>query len=71
MILHASRFVCMRYKCCRFGFNWSIIKCTLHGEQSNFSAVCPFPLERFDWKFIARTFHACAINAVSFVEISQ
>jgi hypothetical protein len=71
VIIHASHFTCKLYKRCRFGFNWSVIKCTLHGEQNNFSAVCPFPLESINWKFIASTFHASAINAVSFVDISQ
>jgi hypothetical protein len=55
----------------RFGFNWPIIKGSLRGEQGNFSALYPIPLERFNWKFIARTFHACAISGVSSVEAGQ
>jgi hypothetical protein len=47
MILHTSQFTRMHYKPCEFGSDRSIIKGTLFGEPSNFSAVPLLALEGF------------------------
>ena len=44
MIPYSLHFRLMRYKRRKFGFDQSVIKGSLHGEQSIFSAVSPIQI---------------------------
>ena len=57
----------MRYKHCNFDCDRSILKGTLLGEQSTFSAECQLPSKGLSWNVLPRNFHACATHTVCLV----
>jgi hypothetical protein len=61
----------MRYKCCKFGLDWSIIKGTILVQQSNVLAVTLFLLEGLRSNVTQGTLFACATKIVSLVAIGE
>lgn len=69
--IHTSRSPRMPYKLCRFGCDRSLIKGTLLGELSTYSALPRLAMERFFLKFISRNFRACCTNEVRLVVLGH
>jgi hypothetical protein len=66
--MHSPR---IRNKRGMFCFDRSIIKRTLRGEQSTFSAVSRFPWEGFSWSLTPHNQHAYVATGVIFFAIDR
>jgi len=64
---HTTHFPCMYYKRWKFGCYRLVLKGTLLGKQSTFSAAFRLLSERCSWNFILRTLRSCATNSVSLI----
>ena len=69
--IHTSHSSRMRYKLCSFGSDRSLIKGTLLGELSTYSALPRLAMEGFFLKFISLNFRACCTNEVRLVVLGH
>jgi len=69
--IHTYHSLRMRHKLCRFGCDRSLIKGTLLGKLSTYSALPLLAMEGFFLKFISRNFRARSTNEVSLVVLGH
>lgn len=69
--IHTSHSLRMRHNLCRFGCDRSLVKGTLLGQLTTYSALPRLATEGFFLKFISRNFRACCTNEVRLVVLGH
>ena len=64
-------FMRMHYSNTKCGTDQSIMKGTSLGQQTSYLSVLRFLLDKILWIYVLIKLHACAINTVRLVAISQ